>query len=170
MVRLIAETKTLKIEMQILNLYLREFNDYLLSLNFGIKKLNTIIPKFKNIDFWFEKETQSKLARTKEFINNIKDEKVQKFFLVAFSETVRESSLTRNSEFKLYRMSEKQREKFNPDVFGIISSKLARCRCKSSKSVSHTLFEFLLTNPSTKLRNYLACYSIVGNIKEMTAL
>lgn len=126
--RLIAETKTSKIELHILDLYLKEFNDFLFSLTFGINKLDMILPDFKNIDFWFKKEVKEKLATIKHFIGNIKDVKVKNFFLVTFSETVRESSLTRNSEFKLYRMAEKQRENFNPDVYRIINSKLARNR------------------------------------------
>ena len=129
MARLIAEAKTTKIDLQILDLYLKEFNDFSFSLSFGIKKNNNIVaPDFKNIDFWFKKETKEKLSNIKYFINNIKNKRVKIFFLVAFSETVRECSLTRNSEFKLYRISEKQREKFNPDVFGIINTKLARNR------------------------------------------
>ena len=128
MAQLIATAKTSKIELPILDVYLKEFSDYLCTLNFDIKKLPIIEPNFRNIDFWFKKETKNKLAIIKHFIDSIKDEKVQKFFLVAFSETVRESSLTRNSEFKLYRMSEKQRENFNPDVFGMIKVKLARNR------------------------------------------
>lgn len=126
--RLIAETKTSKIELQILDLYLKEFNDYLVSFNLGIKKLNVVVPDFKNIDFWFKKETKIKLSTLKQFIDSIKDEKVKKFFLVAFSETVRECSLTRNGEFKLYRMPEKTRENFNPDVHSITNSKLIRNR------------------------------------------
>ena len=128
MARLIAEAKTSKIELQILDLYLKEFNDFLFSLDFGIKKLNVIEPSFKNIDFWFTKETKRKLTELKHFITNIQDIQIKKFFLVAFSETVRESSLTRNSEFKLYRMSEKQRETFTPNVSAIITSKLIRNR------------------------------------------
>ena len=129
MARLIAKAKTTTIDLQILDLYLKEFNDFSFALNFGIKKNHTIISvDFKNIDFWFKKNTKEKLESIKSFINNIKDERVKKFFLVAFSETIRESSLTRNSEFKLYRMSEKQRDKFDPDVFGIINNKLARNR------------------------------------------
>lgn len=129
MARLIAKAKTTKIDLQILDLYLKEFNNFSFSLSFGIKKNDNIVaPDFKNIDFWFDKKTKEKLANIKYFIDNVKDEKIKNFFLVAFSETVRESSLTRNSEFKLYRMSEKQREKFNPDVFGRINTKLARNR------------------------------------------
>lgn len=128
MARLIAEAKTTKIELQVLDLYLKEFNDYLFALNFGIKKPNIIAPDFKNIDFWFDQNSKNKLANIKQFITNVKDDKIKKFFLVAFSETVRESSLTRNSEFKLYRISPAQREKFNPDIFAIIAGKLIRNR------------------------------------------
>ncbi len=128
MARLIAEAKTTLIELQILDLYLKEFNDFLFSLMFNINKPNIIAPNFNNIDFWFKEEVKEKLAIIKSFISNIKDEKIKKFFLVAFSETVRECSLTRNSEFKLYRISEKQREKFDPDVYVMINSKLARNR------------------------------------------
>ena len=53
---------------------------------------------------------------------------LKNFFLVAFSETVRESSLTRNNEFKLYRISEKQQETFKPNVFGLMDAKLMRNR------------------------------------------
>jgi len=126
--RLIAKTKTSKIELQILDLYLKEFNDFSFSLNFGFNNPNVVIPNFKNINFWFSKEVQNKLATTKQFIDNIKDKNVKDFFYVAFSETVRESSFTRNSEFKLYRIPEKQRETFNPDVFAMIISKLVRNR------------------------------------------
>lgn len=142
--RLIAEAKTTKIELQILDLYLNEFNDFL-----GIRKNNPLVNiDFNNINFWFKKDTKDKLATIKNFINNINEQAVKKFFLVAFSETVRESSLTRNGEFKLYRMSEKQRAKFNPDVFGIISNKLARNRMglrdfigKSTKTTT-SIYEF----------------------------
>ncbi len=126
--RLITEAKTAKIELQILDLYLKELNDYLFTIQFGIVTSNILAPDFKNIDFWFKKDTKDKLTLLKQFIDKIKDEKIKKFFLVAFSETVRESSLTRNGEFKLYRMPEKQREQFSPDVFGIMQSKLARNR------------------------------------------
>ena len=128
MARLIAEAKTTALELQVLDLYLKEFNEFSFSLNFGIAKAKIVAPEFKNIDFWFKGETKVKLACVKKFIDEIKDKQVRNFFLVAFSETVRESSLTKNSEFKLYRMSEKQRQGFNPDVFAIITSKLARNR------------------------------------------
>lgn len=127
--RLIAKAKTTPINIQTLDLYLKDFNDWIFSLRFGIKKNNSfIIPKFDNIDYWFTKDVQIKLAILKHYIDNIDNEQIKNFFLVAFSETVRESSLTRNGEFKLYRISEKNLKTFNPDVYAIIENKLSRNR------------------------------------------
>jgi len=75
------------------------------------------VPKFKNIEFWFKPIVIEKLATIKTAINKIEDENIRDFFLVAFSETVRNVSNTRNSEFKLYRMEKDKLEKYNPDVF-----------------------------------------------------
>jgi len=93
---------------------------------FGITKINIIIPNIKNIDYWFSHSVQEKLALIKDFILNISENAIADFFKVAFSETVRESSWTRNNEFKMFRMTEEQIQKFNPDVFSLIQSKLAR--------------------------------------------
>ncbi|MBD3340234.1 MAG: DNA methyltransferase [Candidatus Lokiarchaeota archaeon] len=127
--RLIAKAKTTPINIQTLDLYLKDFNDWIFSLRFGIKKNNSfIIPKFDNIDFWFTKDVQIKLAILKHYIDHIDLKSIRDFFLVSFSETVRQSSLTRNGEFKLYRISEKNLRSFNPDVYGIIENKLSRNR------------------------------------------
>ncbi|MCD6376092.1 MAG: hypothetical protein J7L94_11240, partial [Caldisericaceae bacterium] len=102
--RLIAKVKTTPINIQALDLYLKDFNNYLFSSRFGVKKnISFVIPRFDNIDYWFTKDVQIKLAILKHYIDHIDNEPIQDFFLVAFSETVRESSLTRNGEFKLYR-------------------------------------------------------------------
>ncbi len=124
--RLIAKTKTTRISLQVLDLYLKEFNDYAFSLMFNFHEVNAVIPTIKNIDFWFDKSVQEKLAVIKSFIEKIESIEVKNFFKIAFSETVRESSYTRNSEFKLFRIKAEQIEKFNPDVFGLMQSKLAR--------------------------------------------
>lgn len=124
--RLIAQTKTNKINLQILDLFLKEFSDYIFTLMFGMKQVAVVLPTIKNIDYWFDPSVQEKLAVIKQFIGQISDPSVQNFFKVAFSETVRESSWTRNSEFKMYRMTQGQMERFKPDVFGLMQSKLAR--------------------------------------------
>ena len=127
--RLIAKAKTTPIDIQTLNLYLKDFNDWLFSLRFGIEKnYSVVLPKFNNIDYWFTRDVQIKLAILKHYIEQIDNQSIKQFFFVAFSETVRDSSLTRNGEFKLYRISEKNLKNFNPDVYGIMESKLSRNR------------------------------------------
>jgi len=126
--RLISKVKTTVIPLKSLDLYLKDFDDFVLSIRLEKKKRDPIIKKKKNIDYWFKEETKTSLAIIKYYIDNIDDKNIQDFFKVAFSETIREVSLTRNSEFKLYRMPRNQIEKFNPDAFSIMISKLIRNR------------------------------------------
>lgn len=76
------------------------------------------LPKIKNLDFWFKPYVIEKLAILKTAINKITDKNIKDYFLVVFSETVRNVSNTRKNEFKLYRMNKENLEKHNPDVFG----------------------------------------------------
>jgi SOS regulatory protein LexA len=76
-------------------------------------------PDFKNIDFWFKDKVIVKLAKLKKVIRAIKDEIIQNFLMVAFSETVRYSSNTKTGEFKLVRVKGERLAKHNPDVIGI---------------------------------------------------
>lgn len=125
--RLIAKTKTTPIDIQTLDLYLKDFNDYSFYFQFNIQKsVSIVIPQFNNLNFWFNEDAQKRLFLIKQFIDNIKQPKIKNFFLTAFSETVRESSLTKKGEFKLVRIPEEKREQFNPDSFGIMLSKLSR--------------------------------------------
>ena len=127
--RLIAIAKTAPISLKTLDLYLKDFNDKLFAFKFGITS-NFIgsIPNFKNKEYWFSRNVQLYLSIIKEYVDKIDDISIQNFFKVAFSETVRDSSWTKNSEFKLLRMSPKQLEKFEPDVFGMMEFKLSRNR------------------------------------------
>jgi site-specific DNA-methyltransferase (cytosine-N4-specific) len=79
------------------------------------------------LGFWFKPEVVEKLSILKGFLNHLHGD-ILLFFQVAFSETVRESSNTRNEEFKLYKYDETRLEKFNPDVFSIMMSKVLRNR------------------------------------------
>ncbi|MDE0118475.1 MAG: hypothetical protein OXM55_00510 [Bdellovibrionales bacterium] len=75
-------------------------------------------PPVTNIDFWFSKRTIKDLSVIRNSIlEEVDDKKYQSLFWLAFSETVRFVSYTRNSEFKLYRMTEEKRKSFYPDVF-----------------------------------------------------
>jgi hypothetical protein len=81
-------------------------------------------PQITNIDFWFSKEVIENLAVIKYFIDKIENKPIKRFFLIPFSETVRECSYTRNNEFKLFRMKEQDLLNFNPDVIGVYFKKL----------------------------------------------
>lgn len=80
-------------------------------------------PQITNIDFWFSKEVIKKLTVIKCFIDKIKNKDIRDFFLLPFSETVRECSYTRNNEFKLFRMKSEELLNFNPDVISVYFKK-----------------------------------------------
>ena len=83
-----------------------------------------VLPELTNKEFWFSEDVLNKLGIIKHYIDSILDEHVRMFFHVPFSETVRECSYTRNSEFKLYRMKKEDMLNFSPDVFGMFFKKL----------------------------------------------
>lgn len=82
-----------------------------------VKKAN-----ITNIDFWIEKQAQVDLALIFYHLNNIKEQNIKNLFLLAFSETLREASYTRNNEFKLFRM--KDYENYKPNTHKIFKDKL----------------------------------------------
>jgi tRNA G10 N-methylase Trm11 len=84
------------------------------------------LPKITNIEFWFKKEQIHDLNIIKHFIDTIEDKDLRDFFLVPFSETLREVSLTRNGEFKLYRIAKDKIEKWNPNTYKLFFEKLDR--------------------------------------------
>jgi len=85
------------------------------AINFRQKKIEK--PSFFNIEFWFKPKVITDLAIIKDNINRIKDKDIKDFFLIVFSETVRNVSNTRNREYKLYRMNQKMLAKHDPDTF-----------------------------------------------------
>lgn len=127
--RLIAKAKTTSIRQQTLDLFLKDFYDYLFSYRFGFSKKESVtVPKFKNINFWFSRNVQADLSVIKKYIDGLKEEAVRDFFKVAFSQTIRDASWTRKNEFKLYRMDSEKLKNFKPDVFSLFESTLARNR------------------------------------------
>ncbi|MFP4528413.1 MAG: DNA methyltransferase [Candidatus Kapaibacterium sp.] len=131
--RIIAKAKTTPLDLKLLDAKLVEFNDYLYESSFREDISRDFIPDFPNIDFWFDKDAQSQLAIIKSFIYSIDNEDIKNFFIVAFSETIRESSYTKKGEFKLVRIPETKRNSFKINAFDIIFSKLKRNR----KGIEH---------------------------------
>ena len=84
-------------------------------------------PNFHNIDYWFKDYVIRDLQIIKQRINEIEDKDIKALFLVAFSQTVRDCSNTRNNEFKLYRIPEEKLIVFNPDVFESFKTNVEKC-------------------------------------------
>ncbi len=83
-------------------------------------------PHFANLTFWFKPTVITELTRLKHGIENIVPDNLLPFFWVAFSDTVRWVSNSRNAEFKLYRLDEARLAQWNPDVFGTFGKIIAR--------------------------------------------
>jgi len=116
----LARVKTTPINPQLLS---KEYIKFLDRIN-KIKNNEIKPPKFKNIEFWFKDKVIIELAKIKKAIKEIKNKNIQNFFLVAFSETVRKSSNTKNGEFKLVRIKKEKLETYSPDVLGIFKKKV----------------------------------------------
>lgn len=116
----LAKIKTTPINSKLLlREYLKFLNRTDKTKNIEVKK-----PQFKNLEFWFKDKIILELAKIKKEIGKIKDKKIQDFFFVAFSETVRKSSNAKNGEFKLVRIKKNALEKYNPNVLEIFRQKI----------------------------------------------
>src|SRR3989344_1236566 len=147
---LISKVKTTPINPEILreeyNKLISRCNEDKKSVNFKQKEIAK--PAFFNIEFWFKPQVIMDLAIIKQNIEKIKDKDIKDFFLIAFSETVRNVSYTRNREYKLYRMDKNMMEKHNPNTFEEFKS-------KASKSIIGMDEYFKVHNPKCQV-NILA--------------
>ena len=120
--RLISKSKVTKVNINNIKSLFRDFEKYIISdNNIDLKK-----PNINNIDFWFKEKQINDLLSIKYFIDEIKDEDEKDFFLVPFSETLREVSLTRNGEFKLYRIPKEKIDTWNPNTIELFKEKVKR--------------------------------------------
>lgn len=124
--RLISKAKTTVFDLAQIDFNLKQFHKYILS----DPKTSQItkIAGISRLDFWFKDEVTENLSAIKNFIAEISKIETKLFFLIAFSETVRESSNTRTHEFKLYRYNMETLANFQPNVFSLMSEKLERNR------------------------------------------
>jgi DNA modification methylase len=160
--RLISKVKITPVSLKTLDLYSKDFHDYVFRSTFEHPS-PTDIPQFPNIDYWFAPRVQHHLALIKQYIGTIDEPDVADFFNVAFSETVRESSWTRNGEFKLFRMTDAQRERFEPNVFGMMLAKLARNRSGIATFIA-------ALPPRSKGRVHIDTFNTVEGIPEHLGL
>lgn len=80
--------------------------------------------KFYNGNYWFSEHALRILSVIHHFWKMIESQSIRQLFAVAFAETLRSVSYTRNGEFKLYRIKPEHILNFNPDVLGIFFEKL----------------------------------------------
>ncbi len=125
--RLIAETKTARINERELDRQVRLFMEFLMSAEDRSQDMPPWMD-LNRVAFWFKPEVARKLRNIYGFISHIEDTTIEKFFLVAFSEVIRESSNTKSGEFKLVRRSKELLERFKPDPYEAMLFKLGRNR------------------------------------------
>jgi site-specific DNA-methyltransferase (cytosine-N4-specific) len=79
-------------------------------------------------DYWFAPSTVAVLADLLKAVQAIfsRDCAGKDFFYVALSETIRDSSWTRKTEFKMYRMPPAKMERFQPDPVALFAAKVTR--------------------------------------------
>ena len=129
LVRLIASAKTTPLSLSSLDECIDSLLSTLTKARLNKDSSSTIrTPEVFNRDYWFSDRVVNHLSLIRERIERIDDEGVQNFLWVAFSETVRECSYTRNGEFKLVRMPADKLGAHNPNVFGTFQEKIERNR------------------------------------------
>lgn len=122
--RLIGKAKTNLVE----SIKLKNEIDNFKNLIYNLKtKMNykKFIPEFSIRDNWFKEKTIIELGIIKMYIEQIEEEELKDFFLVSFTEVVRNSSLTRRGEFKLYKIKEEKRDEFDPKPINMMVEKLS---------------------------------------------
>lgn len=124
--RLIARVKTSRPNLTVLDRALAQLQKDLAKNPLGPEV--AAIDGISQLDFWFKPQVIRKLSWIRDHLNGLSDDTVRDFLKVAFSETVRECSNTRTSEFKLYRYASAKLTSFDPDVFGSFLGKTARNR------------------------------------------
>ena len=85
-------------------------------------------PPVLNREYWFSDSAARQLTALRRRILAEPDAPVRRFFWVAFSETVRDCSYTKNGEYKLVRMAADRMADFKPDAAAVFLLKLARNR------------------------------------------
>lgn len=154
--RLITQAKTTHFDTQKIMNCLPEIRH--LCEHFSTEKVkNQDFSRISNYTFWYSEEVLLKLSFISQIIDSYGTD-IQLFFKTALSEVVREVSFTRNGEFKRFKMSEEQIQKFHPDVFGLFASKVER----NLKG----LMEFNATKNSvqTTICDFNTVYEIPNNI------
>ena len=85
------------------------------------KNRDGCIPTSYDTENWFHQDTLTSLAVLKHNIDRIADSDILDFFKICLSLTVRKSSYQRNGAWKIHRISNEDRLKFNPEPIDIFA-------------------------------------------------
>ncbi|MCX6601874.1 MAG: DNA methyltransferase [bacterium] len=125
--RLLARAKATYVDTEALDVEIRKFLEYSMRPRTREYELPPWLDA-ERVGFWFKEEVVQELMSVYSFVDHIENREVELFFLVAFSETIRDCSNTRNGEFKLFRKPKEVLDVFHPDVFRTMIDKLGRNR------------------------------------------
>lgn len=160
--RLISLVKTTNLDRKVLEKEIINFKKKISKDKIYFEKLEIVIPNFNIRDNWFKSITLQELGIIKKCIEEIEDKSIRNFFYIAFTETVRLVSYTRNGEFKLYAIEAEKKETFNPDTFEIFVKKLNEnfkglidFNSKTENNVNSYIYNFdtILSIPDGILKN-----------------
>ena len=126
--RLIAKSKVAPIPLDTLDAKMDALRETLFRYEMSGDLPDGPAPFVLNRDYWFSDEASRWLSALRHEIIAEPDGDIRRFLWVAFSETVRECSYTKNGEFKLVRMAADRMARFAPGVVSAFLSKLARNR------------------------------------------
>ena len=123
---LISKAKFTKLDLKELEYYYSNIVTAITNAQFEINDICDLkTPNITNVEYWFSQNVLKKLIIIKSMIDKIDNIQIKNFFLVPFSETIRESSLSRNGEFKLFRIPKDKIDTFNPNPYDIFLTKIA---------------------------------------------
>lgn len=169
---LMSKVKTNPIDPMYLENEVRNLKDNINDLFFfyreGSYRIENI-PNFDRINFWFKDYVIELLQLVKNCILNVKDEDLRNFYFATFSETVRYVSNTRNSEFKLYRISPEKLDDWNPDVIATFFNFLDR-NMQGNASLFSKLEETNNLNPSVVVKQESSMENIEMHTNTMDML
>ncbi|MCC6943892.1 MAG: hypothetical protein IT335_04895 [Thermomicrobiales bacterium] len=105
-------------------------------LNSAIATVECVLPDFlceppspppvRNMDYWFKPEIVRQLSSLRAAIEKVQSEDARRFLLVTFSETVRATSNSRQSEFKRYRLHSNKLVNHKPNALVFFQERLTR--------------------------------------------
>lgn len=134
---LISKVKTTKYDFKKLEQQIEDFKNYSSKVQINPTINDEETYNFALRNSWFKEKNINELDTIKKYIDKLSNESIKNYFNIAFSQTVRIVSMTRNGEFKLYRIPKNKIDDFNPDAFQefnkLLMSNIVKMKVASSQ-------------------------------------